>query len=97
VPFNPSGDVVASDVAFLNDETSVRITGFLTSSLSSEQPALQLSAIYRDGSGLIVGGTVGAVESMPAGATVPFAIVDAPAPESTVEVTIYWQLGGQLP
>jgi len=97
VPFSSSGDVVASDIAFTTDETQTRITGSLTSSLTSDQPALQLFAVYRDAAGAIVGGTVGAVESMPAGATVPFDITDSPAPATAADVEVFWQLGGPLP
>jgi len=97
VPYSSLGDVVASDVAFTTDESTTRITGSLTSSLTSDQSALQLFAVYRDAAGAIIGGTVGAVESMPAGGTVPFEITDSPAPASTASVEIFWQLGGQLP
>ena len=97
LPFSTSGDIEVSDVAFTADESTTRVTGSLTSSLSSDQAFLQLFAVYRDAAGAMVGGTAGAVESMPSGGTVPFEIIDSPAPSTTASVDVYWQLGGQLP
>jgi hypothetical protein len=79
------------------NEAGTLTSGTLTSSLSSDQSFLQLFVLYRDASGAIVGGSTGAVETIAAGATVPFEIQDGPAPESAVSAEVYWQLGGQLP
>ncbi len=97
LPFSESGDIEVSDVAFTSGDSTTNITGSLTSSLASDQAYLQLFAVYRDLSGAIIGGGVGAVESMPAGATVPFEIIDSPAPATTASVDVYWQIEGRLP
>jgi hypothetical protein len=97
VPFTSTGDMAVSDVTFTSDDSATRVTGTLTSSLASDQSFLQLFAVYRDAGGAIVGGSVGAVEAIATGASVPFEIIDSPAPSTAVAADVYWQLGGQLP
>jgi hypothetical protein len=97
LPFSSSGSVAVDDVQLESTDAGVLIDGSLTSSLTSDQGYLQLYAIYRDASGAIVGGSTGAIESIPAGATVPFEIADAVPPADVSRAEVYWQLGGRLP
>jgi hypothetical protein len=97
VPFTSSGNIAVSDVQTATGEAGMLITGALTSTLTSDQQFLQLYAVYRDARGVIVGGATGAVETIEAGATVPFEISDAQPPATGAAADVYWQLGGQLP
>jgi hypothetical protein len=97
VPLVSGGTIEVSGVSLSMIESGALISGTLTSSLTSDQTFLQLFAVYRDSASSIVGGTSGAVESISAGASIPFEILDNQPPNSMATADVYWQLGGALP
>jgi len=97
MPFSSSGTIEVSDVQTSASDAGFLTTGTLTSSLTSDQTFLQLYSVYRDASGLIVGGAPGAVEAIASGGTASFEIADTQPPPGWTATEVYWQLGGQLP
>jgi hypothetical protein len=67
-------------------------TGRLVSTFPTEQTFVQVSAIYRDGAGAIVGGAGGGVQSIPPDRSAAFEIVEATPSVEIASTEIYWQV-----
>ena len=68
--------------------------GRLTSRASRTESPVQLTAVYRNGRGAIIGGAVGGVDSIAPGATVPFEVIDSAPFPSISDTEVYWQVSG---
>jgi hypothetical protein len=86
------GTFETKDVETVSGNGQTTTTGSLASTFSTEQSFVQLVAIYRDGTGAIVGGAGGAVESVPAGSSVTFEIIDATPAAEIAATEVYWQM-----
>lgn len=71
-----------------------RTRGRVTSRFGSTQTSIQLTAVYRNAAGRIVGGAVGGVESIAPGATQAFEIIDSAPFRSIADTEVYWQISG---
>jgi hypothetical protein len=67
-------------------------TGRLVSTFATEQTFVQLVAIYRDAAGRIIGGAGGGVQSIPAGGSADFEIVEATPGAEVAATEVYWQV-----
>ena len=97
LPFDRASGTVEFEGIQSAEVAGVRNTsGTLVSSLPVDQGYLQLYVVYLDAAGTVIGGASGAVESVPAGVSLPFEIADTAPPAGVATTNVYWQLGGQL-
>jgi hypothetical protein len=92
-PRDPAdGTLEATDVQTASDGVQTTTTGWLASTFPTEQTFIQLVAIYRDGTGAIVAGANGGVESVPPESSVTFEIIEATPPAELAATEVYWQM-----
>jgi hypothetical protein len=68
-------------------------TGTVVSTFSSDQSPVELTAVYRDARGRIIGGATGGAQTVPAGGTAPFEIVDGSPYPAVATADVYWHEG----
>ena len=68
--------------------------GRLTSRATATESLVQLTAVYRNARGDIIGGAVGGIDSIGPGGTVPFEIIDGAPYQAISRMEAFWQLSG---
>jgi hypothetical protein len=68
--------------------------GRLTSRAARTESLVQLTAVYRNGRGAIIGGTVGGVDTIAPGATISFEVIDGAPFAAIADTEVYWQVSG---
>jgi hypothetical protein len=68
--------------------------GRLTSRAADTQSLVQLTAVYRNGRGDIIGGAVGGVDSIAPGATLTFEVIDGAPYPAISDAEVFWQMSG---
>ena len=71
-----------------------RTRGQVISRFASTQTSVQLTAVYRNAAGRILGGAVGGLESIAPGARQPFEIIDSAPFRNIAETEVFWQISG---
>jgi hypothetical protein len=83
---------VLEDVATTRRDDLNVTDGRLVSRSDRAHRLVQVMAVYRDGAGAIVGGASGGIESIAAGATAAFEIIDSGTFEDLAATDVQWQL-----
>ncbi len=68
--------------------------GRLTSRTATSESLVQLTAVYRNARGTIIGGAVGGVDAIAPGATISFEVVDGAPFAAIPDTEVYWQVSG---
>lgn len=68
-------------------------TGTVVSTFSTEQSPVELTAVYRDARGRIIGGSTGGAQTVPARGTASFEIVDGSPYPAVAKTDVYWHEG----
>ena len=96
--FNPdraqSGLFRVSGVETLRGDGLNVTRGRLTSRAATSESLVQLTAVYRNARGAIIGGAVGGVDAIAPGATISFEVVDGAPFAAIPETEVYWQVSG---
>ncbi len=85
--------IQARDIATQRSNGSYLTTGTVVSTFTTEQSFVEVTAIYRDGRGRIIGGSSGGVQTVPARGTAPFEIVDGSPYRAVAKTDVYWHEG----
>jgi hypothetical protein len=94
-PYSVSGDLFRVAGAETSRDNGLNVTtGRLTSRATRTESLVQLTAVYRNGRGAIIGGTVGGVDSIEPGATIPFEVIDGAPLGAIADTEVYWQVSG---
>jgi hypothetical protein len=68
--------------------------GRLTSQATTTESLVQLTAVYRNGRGAIIGGAVGGVDAIGPGSTISFEVIDGAPYTAISDTEAYWQVSG---
>lgn len=96
LPYTEPGTMSVDEVDWEIRDGVLVVSGSITSGLGSDESNVEMVAVYRAADGSLLGGSDGAVESLPAGATAPFVIEEPLVPADLATVEVYWQIGGRL-
>ncbi|HET9344846.1 MAG TPA: FxLYD domain-containing protein, partial [Candidatus Limnocylindrales bacterium] len=80
------------DVATTSTGGQTTTTGTIAGTFATDESFVQVVAVYRDAAGAIVGGATGGVDTVPAGASVPFEIVEVSPAAAIAATEVYWQV-----
>ena len=92
----PTGTVEIDDITAHQAGSTMTTTATIHNNLPTDLRFVEVSAVYRDASGAIIGGSPGAIELVAAGESVPFEISDAQAPAGIESTEVYWWVSGNL-
>ena len=68
-------------------------TGKVVSTFSTKQSYVELTAVYRNAQGRIIGGSSGGASTVPARGSAPFEIVDGSPYRAVSKADVYWREG----